>query len=344
MTTLKNGNSKVTLSKFDPSLANCQQFNLNDPIGYLPGEGLLSAIDISIRLGQPLLVSGDPGTGKSSVAGFIANQMQLIADDIYPTVLSFETNSTSKATDLFYNYNALGHFHASQNSKNPDEKIETRNFISYQVLGKAITLSNELATVKEWLSEKDRKTHGNTSKRAIVLIDEIDKAPRDFPNDILNQIELGYFRVPEIGPEAEIWMNSKFKPIIVITSNAEKNLPDAFLRRCIFYHIPFPKSEEMAKIIVSRIPKLSFENTFVREALHFIYELRRLEVVDRPPATAEILNWLLYLVLTESINTKNISLYNPNLDMKPTFSILSKSKDDLEKVVNFWKMQLDNHN
>ena len=148
--------------------------------------------------------------------------------------LKFETKSNSSSRDLFYYYDTVGRFHAAQTREDTASPLD---YITYNALGAAILRANEIDHVKDWLPPDF--FHPGKS-RSVVLIDEVDKAPRDFPNDILNEIEHLYFRVPELG-NIQIRAPKDMQPLVVITSNSEKHLPDAFLRRCIFYHIAFPE-------------------------------------------------------------------------------------------------------
>src|ERR1051326_1055572 len=164
------------------------------PSGYIPDEGLVNAINVALILGQPLLLTGEPGTGKTQFAYSVANELGFGLRDksgfIKPLV--FETKSTTTSRDLFYNYDALSRFHAAQTKTGSQRNVD---YINYNALGMAILRSREESEVKEWLPEKFE--HGGRH-RSVVLIDEIDKAPRDFPNDILNEIEHMYFKVPEL--------------------------------------------------------------------------------------------------------------------------------------------------
>jgi len=255
-----------------------------EPKYYLPDKDLVDAVNVALLLGQPLLLTGEPGTGKTQLAYNLAHQLGL-------EVLKFETKSTSQARDLFYVYDALGRFHAAQ-AANLGEETDKKSvdYITYSALGKAIVLTNPpLAKYLPRDFEKDYEP-----RRSVVLIDEIDKAPRDFPNDILNEIENLYFRIPELG-NVEIKTADNMQPILVLTSNSEKPLPDAFLRRCIYYDIPFPEPARLKKIVEARL------GTFVKQSSDFLVDA--LDLFDKlrdgglrkPPSTAELLNWLMVL-------------------------------------------------
>lgn len=198
------------------------------PEGYLPDPGLADALRVALVLRKPLLLTGEPGTGKTECAAYLAWKLG------YGEPLAFEAKSVSEAKDLFYTYDTLGRFHAKEEGK---AAPDARTFIHFNALGEAIlrTLAGDaVADVVPpgW-------EHG-APRQSVVLIDEIDKAPRDFPNDLLNEVDRLYFRIPELGNRIKRAAEG-LEPVLVITSNSEKNLPPAFLRRCVYYHIPFPK-------------------------------------------------------------------------------------------------------
>lgn len=270
------------------------------PDGYQPDDGLVNAVNVALIIGQPLLLTGDVGTGKTQLAYSVAWQLgdAALGND---KPIKFETKSTSKASELFYTFDALRRFRATQDKTMSQDN---RSYVTYNALGKAILLTRTRSQVKDWLP--DDFVH-NGPYQSVVLIDEIDKAPRDFPNDILNEIDNMYFKVPEIsttnvGAEPSLW------PIVILTSNSEKNLPDAFLRRCVYYHIPFPDPVLMATIVKKRIKEykkrtsglaragdgVDDDNTnLLNDALGFFYSLREQETqLYKKPATAELLGWL----------------------------------------------------
>jgi MoxR-like ATPase len=252
---------------------------------YIADQRLVDAVNVALLLGQPLLVTGEPGTGKTQLAYSLGCELGY-------DVEKFETKSTSNSRDLFYTYDYLSRFHAAQLGKG---SADGKEYITYNALGIAILRSRDRSSVEQLLPgnfEHDGR------KRTIVLIDEIDKAPRDFPNDLLNEIDGMYFKIPELGWSAEqINCDADMRPVIVITSNSEKNLPDAFLRRCIYYNIPFPDRTRLMDIILSHMKDLdTAHRAWLQDALDLFLKLREpARGLDKPPATAELLNWLSYL-------------------------------------------------
>jgi MoxR-like ATPase len=255
--------------------------NAADPAGYLPDPGLVDAVNVALILRQPLLVTGEPGTGKTQLGASVAYQLGL------EQPLFFETKSTVIARDLFYSFDNIGRFRAAQT---PGAPSDSRLFLTFNALGLAIILANAEEDVRHVLPAEFK--HGGR-RQSVVLIDEIDKAPRDFPNDILNEIERLYFHIPEMG-DVQLGADPNFRPIVIMTSNLEKALPDAFLRRCIFYSIPFPDDERLERIILSRLPaRLNSDSPLLRDSISFFGHLRQEDVgLRKRPGTAELLNWL----------------------------------------------------
>jgi MoxR-like ATPase len=208
-------------------------------------------------------------------------------------VEKFETKSSSVAKDLFYSFDTIRRFqvaHSGGSAKNLD-------YLSYNALGRAILNALPRREV-DAVIPKDFPHNGPA--RSVVLIDEIDKAPRDFPNDLLNEIEYMYFKIPELdnmvvgGPET---LPDELKPIVIITSNSERNLPDPFLRRCIYYDIPFPNDAELRDILLSRLQRLiSRDDRLVKEALDFFLKLRAENIPRRKISPAELIQWLMFML------------------------------------------------
>jgi MoxR-like ATPase len=252
------------------------------PENYIIKPDQACAINVALYMNHPLLITGEPGTGKTQLASRISWCLDLGAP------LVFNTKSTSIATDLFYTYNSLARFHAAQTKKSYRDGID---FITYNALGKAILFSNTLAEIEQIEKEYGTKLVLNhevrtTQKQKVVLIDEIDKAPRDFPNDLLNEIENCAFEIQELN-NARISAKKEHFPIIIITSNSEKHLSDAFLRRCVYYHIEFPDLKEMKTIVTQRLKEIS--EPAINDMLVLFYQLRNTKQMKKRPATAEFL-------------------------------------------------------
>lgn len=280
--------------KGKPSLIKCAApvklpaLNLDkvtDPAGYLPDDGLVDAVNVALMLRQPLLLTGGPGTGKTQLAFSVAWELGL------DVPLMFETKSTSISRDLLYSFDSLRRFQAAHAM---DRDIDPRQFIQFGALGVAIL---HTLTPKDIADLVPHGFMNEAPKQSVVLIDEIDKAPRDFPNDLLNEIEGLYFRIPELG-DREVRANSGLRPIVIITSNSEKSLPDAFLRRCIFYNIPFPDESRLEEIVLTRVVGITAEREgILAEVLDFFGRLRQSTAhFLKRPGTAELLNWAAALI------------------------------------------------
>lgn len=289
---------------------------LDDPAGYIASEGLRDAVNVAIMLGQPLLVTGEPGTGKTQLASSVAYELEL------PTPLVFHTKTTSTAKDLFYRYDALGHFHDAHFRQ---EQTDIEKYITYEALGLAILLSMPPSETDSYLPERLR---GRGPARSVVLIDEIDKAPRDLPNDVLDEIENMSFTVRETGHTFAA--DKGYMPVVILTSNSEKNLPDAFLRRCVFYHIPFPTSDRLKEIVTRR---LSFDGHFtpkmLEAAIKHFEKIRELSL-KKKPATAELLAWVRVLD-KKGIDTNDLKSGEVEA-LAFTYAVLAKSKEDRELI------------
>jgi len=294
---------------------------IENPSGYRASPDLTHAVNVSLLLGMPLLVTGEPGTGKTQLAYAMGNEIGC-------TVFKFETKSTSQARDLFYAFDALRAF-----KKGSD--YDPRDFITYQALGLAILEAFPKDDARIAALLPPGIAHRGP-RRSIVLIDEIDKAPRDFPNDLLNEIDRLYFRVPELqnvgSPGAapgEDTMPRRFRPIVVITSNSEKGLPDAFLRRCIYHDIPFPKTGELNEIAAERIVELRGGGPLLTEAIELFEMLRgkdRTVSLKKKPSTAELLNWLQVLIHRGAKPGDSLRQHKPLVAQ--TLSTLIKNSDD----------------
>ncbi len=290
----------------------------DDPARYVTPPALADAVNVALALGMPLLVTGEPGTGKTRLAHSIAHDLGL------GDPLVFNTKTTSTAGDLFYQYDALRRFQDVQlKTYRPDG-----DYIACQALGLAILLSNPNDDARPFLPSNLRN---RPPSRSVVLIDEIDKAPRDLPNDILNEIERMSFEIKEAGENGLAFhADPQLRPILVLTSNSEKNLPDAFLRRCVFYHIPFPEDDELREIVEAHFK----ENPDYRTILGFlkaaVAQFRNIRSMDlkKPPATAEFLAWVRILAAL-GVDLENMT---PREDIERSYAVLAKTRDDLVKL------------
>lgn len=332
-----------------------QHQQLLDPAGYRAEPELAKAVHVSLMLGRPLLLTGEPGSGKSQLAYSIAHELDLAC-------YKFETKSTSIGRDLFYTFDTLGFFRAGKEPQ-PDHALQ---FTTFNAFGKAILAAHEQEDLRGWVaSEKDASGQplDGAPRRSVVLIDEVDKAPRDFPNDILNELENLYFRIPELavllkskGYET-IEASSKMAPFLVVTSNSEADLPDAFLRRCVYYHLPFPKRKTLLKIIKQRVPHYfpgkggggDVEDKLVatpllESALDFFDVLRNERRVEKKAATSELLNWL--LVLTQYGFAPQQSLRSATgvdvASLKMSLTTLTKTRNDQDLAFRKWKEWREN--
>jgi MoxR-like ATPase len=216
-TDLKNTSGKPS----EPvQLAASRKLELRDASGYKPDDELVDAIKVALVLRKPLLLTGEPGTGKTDLGRYLAWKSGFL-------FFQFEAKSNSVSRDLYYHYDSLGRFQATQSG----EKTEAQSFLRFHALGEAILQSRAKESLDDrvvGLLPSDFKHQG--PRQSVVVIDEIDKAPRDFPNDLLNELEHNFFRMPELGV-GRVTAGESLEPILVITSNSEKNLPAPFLRR-----------------------------------------------------------------------------------------------------------------
>jgi len=289
---------------------------------YIPDPGLEAAATVALELGLPLLVTGEPGTGKTQLAYWLANQLD-------SEVLRFNTKTSSQARDLFYRYDAIRHFRDSH-----QREVNVLSYIEFDALGKAILASG--------------------TKRYVVLVDEIDKAVRDFSNDLLFEFEKLAFHIaeatesdlasfdwkkhhgiprPAFDNTGTIAHNEKFpKPVLILTSNSEKNLPDAFLRRCAFYHIPFPTPELLLEIVqIHGFLDEKFTEKLVAQAIGYFGQMRE-HGLRKKPATAEMLAWLHILKNRGLDPASAASDKDMEQKIRQTFSLLAKNKEDLHRL------------
>jgi MoxR-like ATPase len=253
---------------------------------YLTDEGLRAAVDCALALQRPLLVKGEPGTGKTLLAEAIARALQL-------PLLTWHVKSTSKAQDGLYVYDAVQRLHDSR--FNDHDVRDIRKYIKLGPLGEAFKAAD----------------------RRVLLIDEIDKADLEFPNDLLHELDRMRFRVIETDEEVV----ARERPVVVITSNNEKDLPDAFLRRCVFHFIEFPDAELMKRIVNVHHPALT--ERLAEQALNIFYELRNLTRLRKRPSTSELIDWIAALKASGITSMK----LDENL---PFLGALLKREQDLQ--------------
>ena len=237
---------------------------------YVATHDLKIAVNAAILLERPLLVKGEPGTGKTELARQVANALRL-------SILEWNIKSTTKAQQGLYEYDAVSRLRDSQLG---DKRVRD--------------VSNYIKKGKLWQAfEAEQKT--------VLLIDEIDKADIEFPNDLLQELDLMEFFVYETGET----IRAKFRPIVIITSNNEKELPDAFLRRCFFHYIRFPDERTMKQIVEMHFPGI--KRSLVEEALKQFFELRETPGLKKKPSTSEVLDWL-KLLLAEDLEARDLRL------------------------------------
>ena len=256
---------------------------------YIVSDDLRNSVNIAIALGKPLLIKGEPGTGKTVLA-------QSIADALDKELIIWNIKSTTKAQEGLYVYDTVQRLYDSQFGEQDVANI--KQYIKLGKLGEAF----------------------QSEKQVVLLIDEIDKADLEFPNDLLWELDQMTFYIPE----TKETISAKTRPIVIITSNAEKELPDAFLRRCIFHYIDFPEPDAMEKII--RVHHPHVEKKLLEQAMETFYMLRNIPNIQKKPSTSELIDWLQALVVGGISPSKIKEL--------PFLGVLLKKNEDLDNLLN----------
>lgn len=261
---------------------------------YIAGRDLQVAVKAAIHLEKPLLVKGEPGTGKTMLAHEIARALGM-------PLLTWHVKSTTTAQQGLYEYDAVSRLRDSQLGS--DKVHDIRHYIRQGKLWEAFT----------------------ALRRVVLLIDEIDKADIEFPNDLLLELDRMEFFVYETGETVQ----AQQRPIVVITSNNEKELPDAFLRRCLFHYIQFPEVEMLTRIVDVHVPNL--DQQLLDQALKVFYQIRDLRGIKKKPSTSELIDWL-KLLLLERISLRTLQEVSLPENPPPHSGALLKNEQDLELI------------
>ena len=266
-----------------------QKFQGTD--NYIATEDLRVAVNAALTLERPLLIKGEPGTGKTVLAEQVAEALDM-------PLITWHIKSTTKAQQGLYEYDAITRLRDSQLG---DERVKVvKNYINKGKLWEAF--------------EQDQ--------RAVLLIDEIDKADIEFPNDLLQELDRMEFFVYETGET----IKAAQRPLVIITSNNEKELPDAFLRRCFFHYISFPDADTMSQIINVHYPDI--KDRLVKQALTSFYEVRDVPGLKKKPSTSELLDWL-KLLMNEDIDPETLREQDAGKMIPPLHGALIKNEQDV---------------
>jgi MoxR-like ATPase len=258
---------------------------------YIVTEDLMLSVNAALTLQRPLLIKGEPGTGKTRLAEEVAKRLNA-------PLLQWHIKSTTKAQQGLYEYDAVARLRDSQLG---DSRVH--DIGQYIVKGKL------------WQAFE-------SDVPVVLLIDEIDKADIEFPNDLLLELDKMEFYVYETSAQ----IKAKHRPMVFITSNNEKELPDAFLRRCFFHYIKFPDKDTMTHIIAVHFPQL--KKTLLREALEIFFEIRELPGLKKKPSTSELLDWL-KLLMAEDITPEVLREHNERQIIPPLYGALLKNEQDV---------------
>ncbi len=258
---------------------------------YISTDELSMAVDAAIKLERPLLIKGEPGTGKTLLAEEIAKTYDL-------RLITWHIKSQTKALQGLYEYDAVSRLRDSQ--LGDDRVQDIRNYIKKGKLWDAF----------------------ESPERVVLLIDEIDKADIEFPNDLLQELDRMEFFVYETSET----VRARHRPIVVITSNNEKELPDAFLRRCFFHYINFPDRETMQQIIEVHHPEI--KDHLVKEAMEIFFDVRKVPGLKKKPSTSELIDWL-KLLMADDIPDEILTNRDPSKAIPPLYGALVKNEQDV---------------
>lgn len=255
---------------------------------YVVSDELMHAVNVAIALQKPLLIKGEPGTGKTMLADSIAKALD-------KELIIWNIKSTTKAQDGLYVYDTVQRLYDSQFGEG--DVADIKKYIKLGKLGEAFRSDNQV----------------------VLLIDEIDKADLEFPNDLLWELDKMEFYINE----TKETVRTKHRPIVIITSNAEKELPDAFLRRCIFHYIEFPDAEKMEEIV--KVHYADIEKKLLEQAMEAFYWIRDMKEIQKKPSTSELLDWLQALMLS------GISIDRIKAEI-PYAGVLLKKNQDIDAM------------
>jgi len=259
---------------------------------YIATDALKLAVNAARTLQKPLLIKGEPGTGKTLLAEQVSSSLGM-------RLITWHIKSTTKAQQGLYEYDAVSRLRDSQLGE--DKVYDIANYIKQGKLWEAFA----------------------SDERVVLLIDEIDKADIEFPNDLLHELDKMSFYVYETGET----VTAKQRPVIIITSNNEKELPDAFLRRCFFHYIEFPDEATMRQIIAVHFPQI--RETLVSEALQIFFKLRNVAGLKKPPSTSELIDWLT-LLMADDLPEEVLRNRDPKTAIPPLYGALIKNEQDVQ--------------
>ena len=261
---------------------------------YISTDELSMAVDAAVKLERPLLVKGEPGTGKTLLAEEVAKTLGV-------PLIQWHIKSQTKASQGLYEYDAVSRLRDSQ--LGDDRVQDIRNYIKRGKLWEAFT----------------------SEEKVVLLIDEIDKADIEFPNDLLQELDRMEFYVYE----TQETISAITRPVVMITSNNEKELPDAFLRRCFFHYINFPDRETMQQIVEVHFPEIKHD--LVKEAMDIFFDVRKVPGLKKKPSTSELIDWL-KLLMADDIPDEILTNRDPSKAIPPLYGALVKNEQDVHSL------------